>query len=236
MKGCVCACFKPREIYVPKPQEQDTIYTLNYNFVNELNNLLGPNNNLSVAQYTGDMAYSMMQGIPDNVCNKDYLNEILQDPVRTKNYDVYLLLVYHSMSPVALCYYEVSKSSNVCTIHLLCNGNKASTDEKEIRLGALLMRVVILSISKIYKELKAFQLVAEAEENTLSKLVSYYSEFGFQATGLSSSNGSIAQQTMTLQVGQTNQCNDAPKEYITYKIRRSLVKKDANKKLYCFKR
>jgi predicted GNAT family N-acyltransferase len=163
----------------------------------------------------------MLQSIPSDVCNKEYLNEILSNPVLSKTSESVLLLVSQGNSKiVAMCFYEVSKSTLNCTLHLVCNVHQS----EQIKVGKKLIDFVIESVRS---KVNTISLVAETEQN-LSKLVNYYkTNFGFNELGESCNNDGTMKQRLHL-----NLSGGITKQFIKYNNRKYLVRTDNKKKRY----
>jgi hypothetical protein len=198
---------------------------------------------LSAQQLTHTTAINYLKSMPPEVCNRPYLNEIVEAPVwNEKNGSVPCLVVVSSTEKqLALCYFEISADNSRCTIHLLCSNYKpeANGNEPQLKLGALLMRYVITLVAHLYKDLKEVFLIAETESASLPKLVNYYQQFNFIPVNKQYQSGeyNISQQRMVLNVTTcqnvtTSQNAGANKKYVKYQNRKYLVRLDGKKKQY----
>jgi predicted GNAT family N-acyltransferase len=171
---------------------------------------------------------NILQSIPTEVCNNEYLNEILESPVVSKTSESVLLLVSQKTNAqgnskiIAMCFYEVSK--NNCTLHLVCNIHHSD----QIKVGEQLIKFVIDSVRS---KVKTMSLVAKTEQN-LSRLVEYYKKFGFSELAESCIYDGIAKQRLQLRFNSNNQSGGITKDFIKYNNRKYLVRTDDKKKKY----
>ena len=208
-----------------------------YTFISKLQQSLDMKG-LSVFQFEGQRAISNLGGLTD-VCNKEYLDDILLSPVwKEKNGTVpYVTIISEGTAYKAFCYFEVSNDKTKCTIHLLCSNYKEQT-KPPLKLGALLMNYVITLVAHLYKDLREVFLIAETDRNNLEKLINYYKEFNFIPVdpAFSSGDDNIFQQKMVLNVSTLSQCavqkGGASKQYVKYQNRKYLVRHDNKKKAY----
>lgn len=218
------ACFK-----APEVKENAFINTKKDVLLIDLNNTLSVHG-LYVSQFNkNNNIKSLLQSIPQDVCNKDYLNEILESPVLSTRSDPFLLLVSQQPNAngcsqiVALCYYEVSDTN--CTIHLVCNKFRSN----EIKVGEALMTFVIKSVSNT---VNTVSLIAETEETVFKNLINYYKKFGFTEISGVASNDGKKKQRLQLTINRNSQSGGITKEFIKYNNRKYLVRVDEKKKKY----
>lgn len=225
------ACFKPPEV-----KENTSANTkkdiLDKKLLTDLNNTLSMYG-LYVSQFNkhNSKLASILQSIPPQVCNKEYLNEILESPIFSNQIgtNAYLLLVSKQSNItgcneiVAICYYEVSQTN--CTIHLVCNMYRSD----EIKVGEALINFVINSVSST---VKTISLVAETEEAVFHKLVNYYKKFGFTEISGISSNDGIQKQRLEMKTNRNSQSGGISKDFIKYNNRKYLVRVDDKKKRF----
>ena len=249
LKGLLKKCFIGSthniNVNVVKTDQlnEDQVQYISNGFLTELQDLLRKKG-LDAMQFTGEKAIKFLNQIPPDVCNRDYLNEILDAPVWNKAFGTlpYLTIISKGNAYTAFCYFEVSKDKKRCTIHLLCSNYKEQTNDNEprLKLGALLMKYVITLVANIFKDLTEVFLVAETDEEHLQKLVDYYKEFNFIPVGRPSPSGdnNIFQQKMSLTVSTistTQHCVQNAgenKQYVMYQNRKYLVRHDSKKKAY----
>ena len=238
------SCFAPKTRYNANSKShnasQTNVDTIRKDALQELNTQLNDKlKHLSLSAFIseGSSAVATLPSIYDEICNKEYLNDIKNSPNWNKanGTHFYLILISdNAQQHQAFCNFEISKDYKKCTIHLLCSRYKApEINNNQLKLGQLLMNGVIDFVKKAYEKLEEIFLIAETDQNNNTKLVDYYKQFGFVPQG-EPSNFDTLKQNMRIPIGklQCTQIAGANKHYVKYQNRKYFVRLGERRKKY----